>query len=215
MLPNSGGPECSVRTVELAFTAFGAICRAILSRRMRGELRRIFPELTAELNGRFKSATPVGCSLRIICWPDQPGHLSRHKSGCLLDWGLLARPRVPCEKSNRGCATPQSGCRTAQPTWHNRADYGWGRSGPAKWSKSPQRHSGRCSAPAIHPQADQAVSAGTVPIRQTDEMLPISPNQPSHCRLQARNHHQTRVADGAGFSIIKLRARLSKFTPAW
>jgi hypothetical protein len=28
------------------------------------------------------------------------------------------------------------------------------------------------------------------------------------------NHHQTRVADGAGFSIIKLRARLSKVTPA-
>jgi hypothetical protein len=57
-----------VRTVELAFTASSAICRAILSRRVRGELRRVFPELTAELSGRFNSTafrifSGKGCSV--------------------------------------------------------------------------------------------------------------------------------------------------------
>jgi hypothetical protein len=80
-----------VRTVELAFTASTAICRAILSRRVRGELRRIFPELTAELNGRFDSARQVVGFLRMIWSSSQPPHNFGHKLK------PLANLRIPLE----------------------------------------------------------------------------------------------------------------------
>ena len=58
-----------MRTVELAFTASSAICRAILSRRVRGELRRAVSELTGGIAGGS-----IYLSAIAVLRGNKPGH---------------------------------------------------------------------------------------------------------------------------------------------